>query len=51
MNYYIDFDNTLYETAKLTALMLGSISKGISEKQERMQIYCLKKQKQILILL
>ena len=32
MNYYIDFDNTLYETAKLTALMLGSISKGISEK-------------------
>lgn len=32
MNYYIDFDNTLYETAKLTSLMLGSISKGISEK-------------------
>lgn len=32
MNYYIDFDNTLYETAKLTSLMLGSISKRISEK-------------------
>lgn len=31
MNYYLDFDNTLYETAKLTDLMLGAISKGISD--------------------
>ena len=31
MNYYIDFDNTLYETAKLTNLMLEEIEKSISE--------------------
>lgn len=31
MNYYIDFDNTLYETAKLTNLMLEEIGKSISE--------------------
>ncbi len=30
MNYYLDFDNTLYETAKLTQLMLESIAKGIA---------------------
>lgn len=30
MNYYIDFDNTLYETAKLTTLMLEAIGKSIS---------------------
>ena len=29
MNYYIDFDNTLYETAKLTKLLLETISKEI----------------------
>ena len=31
MNYYIDFDNTLYETAKLTKLMLDAIGEKISE--------------------
>ncbi len=31
MNYYVDFDNTLYETAKLTQLMIGAIAKKISE--------------------
>lgn len=31
MNYYIDFDNTLYETAKLTELMLDKIVESISE--------------------
>lgn len=31
MNYYIDFDNTLYETAKLTTLILEEIVKYISE--------------------
>lgn len=31
MNYYIDFDNTLYETAKLTELMLDKIVNSISE--------------------
>lgn len=31
MNYYIDFDNTLYETAKLTALMIETIGKKIGE--------------------
>lgn len=31
MNYYIDFDNTLYETAKLTNLILDEIVKFISE--------------------
>lgn len=31
MNYYLDFDNTLYETAKLTALMLEAIANTISE--------------------
>jgi FMN phosphatase YigB (HAD superfamily) len=34
MNYYIDFDNTLYETAKLTSLMLEAISKTISEEKK-----------------
>ncbi len=32
MNYYLDFDNTLYETAKLTTLMLEATAKGISKK-------------------
>lgn len=31
MNYYIDFDNTLYETAKLTQLMLKAIGDCISK--------------------
>lgn len=31
MNYYLDFDNTLYETAKLTSLMLETIANTISE--------------------
>lgn len=31
MNYYLDFDNTLYETAKLTSLMLEAIANTISE--------------------
>lgn len=31
MNYYLDFDNTLYETAKLTSMMLGAIANTISE--------------------
>lgn len=31
MNYYIDFDNTLYETAKLTKLMIESIAREIVE--------------------
>ncbi len=31
MNYYIDFDNTLYETAKLTNLMIAAIGNKISE--------------------
>ena len=31
MNYYIDFDNTLYETTKLTKAMMTSIAKTISE--------------------
>lgn len=35
MNYYFDFDNTIYETAKLTDLMLCSISKTISENSNQ----------------
>lgn len=31
MNYYIDFDNTLYETAKLTGLMIKAIGEKIGE--------------------
>ena len=31
MNYYLDFDNTLYETAKLTSLMIAAIGKKIGE--------------------
>lgn len=31
MNYYIDFDNTLYETAKLTTLMIAAIGNKIGE--------------------
>ena len=31
MNYYIDFDNTLYETAKLTSLMITAIGNKIGE--------------------
>ena len=31
MNYYIDFDNTLYETAKLTNLMIAAIGNKIGE--------------------
>lgn len=30
MNYYFDFDNTLYETAKLTAKMLDAVANTIS---------------------
>ena len=33
MNYYIDFDNTLYETAKLTANMLKAICNTVVEKK------------------
>lgn len=33
MNYYIDFDNTLYETAKLTVLMIEAIAKNIAEER------------------
>lgn len=32
MNYYIDFDNTLYETAKLTTCMLKAITDATVEK-------------------
>lgn len=32
MKYYIDFDNTLYETAKLTTCMLDAICKTVVEK-------------------
>lgn len=43
MNYYIDFDNTLYETAKLTKCMLEAICKTVSEcvdkSYEEMDIY------------
>ena len=31
MNYYFDLDNTIYETAKLTDLMLCTIAKTVSE--------------------
>lgn len=31
MNYYFDFDNTIYETAKLTKLMINAIGKTISK--------------------
>ena len=31
MNYYIDFDITLYETAKLTSLMIAAIGNKIGE--------------------
>lgn len=34
MNYYIDFDNTLYETAKLTSEMINIIGKKIGELSE-----------------
>lgn len=34
MNYYIDFDNTLYETAKLTSLEMEAIAKTISEEKK-----------------
>jgi FMN phosphatase YigB (HAD superfamily) len=34
MNYYIDFDNTLFETAKLTEAMLKSILDSISINNE-----------------
>ena len=32
MKYYIDFDNTLYETAKVTTCMLDAICKTVVEK-------------------
>ena len=35
MNYYIDFDNTLYETAKLTTCMLEAICKTVSENAKK----------------
>ena len=31
MNYYIDFDNTLYETAKLTSCMIDAIGNKIGD--------------------
>lgn len=34
MKYYFDFDNTLYETARLTEKMLNTISKAISDKTQ-----------------
>lgn len=34
MNYYIDFDNTLYETANLTKKMLSEIAKAISKEKD-----------------
>lgn len=33
MNYYIDFDNTLYETAKLSSLEIDAIAKLISNEK------------------
>lgn len=33
MNYYIDFDNTLYETAKLTEKMLSEVAHTISNEK------------------
>lgn len=33
MNYYFDLDNTLYETARLTTLMVGEIAKNISDEK------------------
>ena len=33
MNYYIDFDNTLYETAKLTTNMLKAICNTVVEEK------------------
>lgn len=35
MNYYFDFDNTLYETAKLTEVMLDAIAQSIFNKTEK----------------
>lgn len=35
MNYYLDFDNTLYETSKLTARMLEKIANFVLEKCEK----------------
>ena len=37
MNYYIDFDNTLYETSKLTQTILGEIASIISNKTGKNQ--------------
>lgn len=34
MNYYIDFDNTLYETAKLTSLEMEAIARTICEEKK-----------------
>lgn len=34
MNYYVDFDNTLYETAKLTSLEMETIAKTICEEKK-----------------
>lgn len=33
MNYYIDFDNTLYETANLTKKMIGAVANLISSNK------------------
>ena len=33
MNYYVDFDNTLYETVKLTSLEMEEITKTLSNFQ------------------
>lgn len=32
MNYYLDFDNTLYETARLTTAMLAAITESVAEE-------------------
>ncbi len=44
MNYYIDFDNTLYETTKLTSLMLDKIVDSISKatREEKRNIEFIK---------
>lgn len=34
MNYYIDFDNTLYETAKLTKKMISAVANSIADNKK-----------------
>ena len=38
MNYYIDFDNTLYETARLTDAMISSICDNISDSLNKEEL-------------